>query len=105
MEQTKRAWFLSSWQIEVTRFPKYQEQVTVRTWPHEFKSMYGYRNFDILDNEGRQIVRANSIWIFMDINRMCPIKPTEDDVRGYDLEAAIDMEYAPRKIKNGRMII
>lgn len=99
VEQTKRAWFLSSWQIEVTRFPKYQEQVTVRTWPHEFKSMYGYRNFDILDNEGRQIVRANSIWIFMDINRMCPIKPTEDDVRGYDLEAAIDMEYAPRKIK------
>lgn len=99
VDKVKRAWFLSSWQIEVARFPTYQEHVTVRTWPHEFKSMYGYRNFDILDNEGKQIVCANSIWIFMDLGKMCPMKPTGEDVKGYGVEAAIDMEYAPRKIK------
>ncbi|MBR1598027.1 MAG: hypothetical protein IJ661_03820 [Lachnospiraceae bacterium] len=96
---TKRAWFLSSWQIEVIRFPEYQEHVTVRTWPHDFKSLYGYRNFDILDNTGAQLVRANSIWIFMDLSRMMPMKPSEEDMKGYDIEPAIDMEYAPRKIK------
>ena len=99
VEQAKRAWFLSSWQIEADRFPKYQEHVAVHTWAHEFKSMYGYRNFDIIDDKGMQIVRANSIWIFMDLNKMCPMKPTEDDVKGYGVEPAIDMEYAPRKIK------
>lgn len=99
VDREKRAWFLSGWQIEVDRFPKYQENVTVRTWPHEFKSMYGYRNFDILDSDGTVIVRANSIWIFMDLNKMCPTKPTDEDVKGYDVEPAIDMEYAPRKIK------
>lgn len=97
--QTKRAWFLSSWQIEVERYPKYQEEVTVRTWAHDFKSMYGYRNFDILDVEGTRIVRANSIWIFMDLEKMSPAKPTDEDMAGYDIEPALDMEYAPRKIK------
>lgn len=99
VKEHKKAWFLSSWQIEVERFPRYQENVTVRTWPHEFKSMYGYRNFDILDENGNPIVRANSIWIFMDIAKMLPIRPTEEDMRGYEPEEALEMEYAPRKIK------
>ena len=97
--RNKRAWYLSSWQIEVERFPQYMEHVTVRTWPHDFKGMYGYRNFDILDEKGERIVRANAIWIFMDLERMRPTKATEEDIKGYDIEPALDMEYTPRKIK------
>lgn len=102
LKETKRshtAWFLSSWQIEVTRYPAYKEEITVRTWPYDFKGMYGYRNFDILDSEGRQIVKANSIWIFMDLEKMRPARPTAADLEGYDMEPALEMEYAPRKIK------
>ncbi len=102
IEETNRthtAWFLSSWQIEVLRYPAFMESVTVRTWPHSFKSMYGYRNFDVLDRDGRVIARANSIWIFMDLENMSPAKPTEENLRGYEIEPAIEMEYAPRKIK------
>ncbi len=95
----KKAWFLSSWQIEVDRFPEYKEEILVRTWPHEFKSMYGYRNMDIIGGDGRRIVSANSIWIFMDLEKMSPIKPSEEDMKGYDLEEALPMDYAPRKIK------
>lgn len=97
-ERSHTAWFLSSWQIEVERYPEFMEEVTVRTWPHEFKSMYGYRNFDIVDSTGATIARANSIWIFMDLAKMRPSKPTEDNIRGYVLEPALDMEYTPRKI-------
>lgn len=64
---TNTAWFLSSWQIEVERYPEFGEEITVRTWPHDFKGMYGYRNFDILDKDGNRLVRANSIWLFMDL--------------------------------------
>lgn len=99
VECTHTAWFLSSWQIEVIRYPEFGEDVTVRTWPHNFKGIYGYRNFDILDDTGNQIVKANSIWIFMDLEKMKPIKATEKDIAGYDMEPAIDMEYAPRKIQ------
>lgn len=97
--KSHRAWFLSSWQIEVKRYPEFMEEITVRTWPHAFKSMYGYRNFDILDREGNRIVQANSIWIFMDLEKQRPVKPSQEDIEGYDMETPLDMEYAPRKIQ------
>lgn len=93
------AWYLSGWQIEVMRYPVFGEEITVRTWPYDFKGIYGYRNFDILDENGERIVQANSIWIFMDLQKMLPAKPTEEDIRGYDMEPALSMDYAPRKIK------
>lgn len=99
LDGTKTAWFLSSWQIEVLRYPEYKEKVTVRTWPHAFRGFYGYRNFDILDEAGIRIVQANSIWIFMDVASMRPMKPADHDIEGYDLETALPMDYAPRKIK------
>lgn len=98
-DNNQTAWFLSSWQIEVQRYPEYGEEITVRTWPHDFKGMYGYRNFDILDAEGQRIVQANSIWIFMDLKKMMPAKPSEKEISVYGMEPALEMEYAPRKIK------
>ncbi len=101
VEATKRsqtAWFLSSWQIEVMRYPEFMEMVTVRTWPYNFKSMYGYRNFDVMDEKGETIARANSIWIFMDLEKMRPAKPGPEHIEGYVVEPPLDMEYAPRKI-------
>jgi len=97
-ERSHTAWFLSSWQIEVMRYPEFMEEVTVRTWPYDFKSMYGYRNFDVIDSKGETVARANSIWIFMDLEKMRPSKPTEENLKGYVTEPALDMEYAPRKI-------
>ncbi|MCI8507932.1 MAG: acyl-[acyl-carrier-protein] thioesterase [Lachnospiraceae bacterium] len=102
LEEVQRsctAWFLSGWQIEAERYPGFKEQITVRTWPYDFKGMYGYRNFDILDAGGRQIVKANSIWIFMDLKNMHPTRPSDQDLAGYDMEPKLEMEYAPRKIK------
>lgn len=99
VDKSQTAWFLSSWQIEVLRNPVFGEEITVRTWPHAFKGMYGYRNFDILDADGNRIVQANSIWIFMDLKKMLPAKPTEQDRAGYVLEPALSMEYAQRRIR------
>ena len=96
--QTHRAWFLSSWQIEVAQYPSFMDQITVRTWAHNFKGMYGHRNFDLIDDAGQQIVRANSIWIFMDLEKMMPTRITAEDAAPYPLEPALDMTYDPRKI-------
>lgn len=101
VEETERshtAWFLSSWQIQVERYPEFREEITIRTWPYEFKSMYGYRNFDVIDSAGNTIVKANSIWIFMDLEKMRPTKPTEENLKGYEIGEPLDMEYASRKI-------
>lgn len=33
LEQSKRAWWLSSWQIVIERYPQLGEEIVVSTWP------------------------------------------------------------------------
>lgn len=101
LKQHNRAWWLSSWQIIIDRYPRLGEEIVIGTWPYDFKGMYGYRNFTIQDMSGNYLVRANSIWFFFDTAAGRPVKVTEEDVRGYGEPHAerLDMEYAPRRIE------
>lgn len=107
LTKTGLAWFLSSWQIEVNRYPKYGERVLVRTWPHKFMGFFGHRNFEIVDEKGERLVKANSIWILMDVGKMAPQIPDEEMLKAYDISPALDMEYDKRKIlplKDGEVV-
>ena len=37
LEQERRAWLLSSWQIVVDRYPDLFEEIEVCTWAYDFK--------------------------------------------------------------------
>lgn len=99
LSEHERAWFLVSWQIEVLRYPNLGENIQVRTWPYDFKATLGFRNIDILDDNGEQIVRAASIWSYVDTANLRPVKIDDDVSSAYPIEPAIDMVYHPRKIK------
>lgn len=94
-----RAWFLISWQIEVDRYPAMGEKIKVRTWAYDFKASLGFRNIDILDENGIRIVKAASIWSYVDTETLRPTRIEDEVSEAYPMEPAIDMEYAPRKIK------
>ncbi len=101
LEQSCRAWWLSSWQIVIERYPRLGEEIVVSTWPYDFKGMYGYRNFTIQDRQGVFLVKANSVWFLFDTAAGRPVKVEEEDIRGYKTgkEEKLDMEYAPRRIR------
>lgn len=99
LAEHSRAWFLISWQIEVDRYPELGEKIKVRTWAYDFKASLGFRNIDIIDGEGNRIVKAASIWSYVDTDTMRPAKIEPEVSAAYPMEPAIDMEYAPRKIK------
>lgn len=100
LEKNRRAWWLSSWQIVIERYPKLGEEIVVSTWPYDFKGIYGYRNFTICDKKGVYLVKANSIWFLFDTAAGHPVRAEKDDIRGYGTgeEKKLDMEYAPRRI-------
>ena len=100
LEQSHRAWLLSSWQIVINRYPRLGEEIVVSTWPYDFKGIYGYRNFTICDKQGEYLVKANSIWFLFDTKAGRPAKVEREDIRGYQTEGdkKLDMEYAPRRI-------
>lgn len=94
------AWVLSSWEIEILRYPELGEKITVGTWPYEFKGFYGMRNFLIVDEKGEVLVKANSLWVFMDLERMRPTKVNETFIRIYEerLEAPLEGNWGARKL-------
>jgi acyl-ACP thioesterase len=96
-----KAWWLTSWQIIIDRYPALGEEIEISTWPYEFKGFYGYRNFTICDKKGNYLVRANSIWFLFDTQKARPVKIQEEDIKGYYIgeNKQLDMDYAPRKIK------
>lgn len=98
VEPIKRAWVLNAWQIDVKRFPEFNEKIIVGTFPTNFKSFIGDRNFIVKNEQGETLVMANSVWTFMDMEKLRPAKIDEKFLEVYTLEEALPMEYLPRKI-------
>lgn len=99
LKEAHRVWLLNSWQIQILRFPTYGETLHVNTWPYEFKSMFGYRNFTLTDEKGNPLVIANSIWVFADTDTGRPVKPDPEYASRYPLNPPYPMECASRKVE------
>lgn len=91
-------WALSSWQIDVGRYPEIGERVKVGTLPYAFRGFIGYRNFWMEDGTGKRLAVANSIWTLLDLETGKPEKPLQEMYDGYELSPKLEMEYLPRKI-------
>lgn len=98
LNEKKQLWVLSSWQIVVDHFPKMCENVTIGTFPYDFRGCFGYRNFCMMDESGSYIAKANTLWTLLDMESMRPAKPSEEMKAAYTIEEKLDMEYADRKI-------
>ena len=98
LEEHKKAWVLSSWQIIVERYPKMGESIIATTAPYGFKGFLGMRNFTLETEDGERLSWANSIWTNIDTQTGLPARLTDEDTRGYVLDEKLDMDYAPRKI-------
>jgi len=98
LKEKNMVWVLSSWQIEVERFPELAEMVTVGTFPYEFKGCFGYRNFFMQDKDGVYLAKANTLWTILHTENFRPAHPTEDMIGKYELHEKLPMNYAGRKI-------
>lgn len=97
--EQNRAWMTLSWQMEILRRPVIGERIIIQTWPHEFKAFYGYRNFTLLDESGEYLVKANSVWAYMDTVSGKPAKVLPENVAGYQMDPPLEMQSFSRKIK------
>jgi acyl-ACP thioesterase len=75
MEKTKQVWILSRISVELDRRPKYQEKVTVRSWPRGWEKLFALRDYDIRDASGTPVVRGRSNWLIIDIDKRRPLRP------------------------------
>ena len=93
-----QAWWLSSWQIVIDRYPSLCERIRISTWPYQFQGFLGWRNFTMTDGDGRMLAWANSLWTFLDTQTGRPARVPEEIENAYELEERLDMNYASRKL-------
>lgn len=98
LKKEHKVWVLSSWQIIIEKYPVFGQNIIIGTQPYDFKGMLGYRNFVIMDEEKKPMIKANSIWCLLNTDTGKPIRICEEDVSCYGTGKKLDMEYANRKI-------
>ena len=93
------AWVLNCWQIDVERYPKEGEKVTIATNPYKCQSFLGYRNYAMFDAAGNRIAVANTIWTMLNMVTGKPADIPEKVIKAYEVSEKLDMDYLPRKIR------
>ena len=98
LEEKKKAWILTYWQVVIERYPQMNEKLQVSTWASKFKGMLADRNFCMTDADGKRLAYAQSVWVYMDMEKGRPVRPEQDEVDAYGQCEPLDMDYEPRKI-------
>lgn len=99
LKEKRRAWILSSWQIVINRMPQVYEEIVVGTWSTGIKGILGPRNFQMRTRDGEMLAYANTLWVYMDVDKHRPAKPEQEEIDAYGVEPALTMPCTERKIK------
>ncbi len=80
------AWVLSKGQLEMKRYPRYHETISIETWISERSAVHAWREFQILDSGGTLIGSSRGDWVFIDIERRRPTRIIDDFIRNWPLK-------------------
>ncbi len=71
-------WVLTAGCIQMERYPKYKEKITIRTWLSKYTPIRGFRENIIYDEQKNIIGKARGLWVFFDIERRKPVEIFSD---------------------------
>ena len=101
LEKQNIGWVLTSGVIEMTRYPKYKENITVLTWLSKYTLVRGYRENLILDEDENIIGKAKGRWVFYDIQNRKPIPIFDDIIQKWKFNLKSAIEENPELINQG----
>lgn len=98
LKKYNKTWMISSWYIEILRYPLFGEEIEIATSPYSFNRVFGNRNFIIKDDRGEVLVKADSKWILVDSIKQKILKIKPEDTNLYKLSEKIEMKPVSKKI-------
>lgn len=81
-------WVLHRMDIKIDRYPNWREKISIETWPAAGDALRAYRNYRILDEEGKQIGSCLSYWMMINLNTRKPTRMPQEvlDLRLSDID-------------------
>lgn len=101
-------WVLLSGVMQFERYPVYKEQITIKTWLSDYKTIRGVRENLVFDKNGQIIGRGRGLWLFFDIKQRKPISIPEKFrlLWGENKQVSIDIDPLQKitKIDDGEIM-
>lgn len=72
LNQINSCWVLSNLRIEIDRLPRWNEKVTITTWPSGHSRVVATREFIGKDPHGSELFKAGSEWMVLDRQKNRP---------------------------------
>lgn len=72
MSELNAYWVLSNLRVEIARLPRWNEEITIRTWPSGYTRLIASREFVATGRDGRELFLAGSEWMVLDKQRSRP---------------------------------
>ena len=98
LKKYNKTWMISSWYIEILRYPIFGEEIEIITSPYSFNKVFGNRNFIIKDSKGKILVKADSKWVLVDSIKQKILKIGSEDTKLYKISEKIEMNQISKKI-------
>ncbi len=86
ISKTNFSWAILNWKVKFFSRPKYGDIVTIKTWARHNTKLYCYRDFEVLNSEGKTIAIITSKWVLIDVTKRRISKIEEDFVNKYNPE-------------------
>lgn len=98
LKERSLGWMIFSWDIEIDSLPGLGDRVMTGTMSLGAKGIYALRDF-VMRSEDRVYARAHSIWGLIDLNKMMPVRLTEEMMDRFGSEDPLPGKWAGRKLK------
>lgn len=93
-------WVLVSGAFEMARYPRYKENIKIRTWLSSYSTIRGFRESYIYDEQGIIIGKAKGLWIFFNIQERKPVPVFPEIINKWSFfdENALSTKIPPKII-------
>ncbi|PCI35112.1 MAG: acyl-ACP thioesterase [Flavobacteriaceae bacterium] len=86
-------WVLLSGVMQMERYPKYKEKITIKTWLSSYSMIKGFRENIIYDEQGEIIGRSRGLWVFFDIAKRRPIQIFDAIKEGWSSDSTLSIDH------------
>jgi medium-chain acyl-[acyl-carrier-protein] hydrolase len=80
LESRNLVWILSRFAVQVHRYPDWEDEIIVQTWPAGIEKLFAFREFRVL-HRGEECARGSSAWLTVDQQKRRP-RPMKDLLDG-----------------------
>lgn len=88
------------WKVKTFRRPRWNTELTVKTWARKFERVSSWRDFEVYDEEGNLIIIATTEWVLIDAKKQGIAKITDKMKEEYGLiPKAVFEEEISKKIQ------